>query len=355
MIILDAHEDIAYLQQCFQRDYRTSALVTRKQEASAGLNYPQATVGLPEAIAGRVAVVFSTLFVAPAGGWNPGWPEPEYTNQQEAYTLASAQLDIYEKLADDSPHIRLIRTRADLDAVLATWEEGKPLSGRQQGFVVLMEGADPVREPQEFEEWYGRGVRIVGLSWAAKSRYAAGNGTEGTLTRDGYALLDVMADQGAILDLSHLNANAVEAALDYYPGTIIASHSNARKFCDTDRHLSDALIRRLAERDGVMGTVLYNRFLSPGWKKGDAKASLTLDVVVAAIDHVCQVTGSAAHVGIGSDYDGGFGSESIPYEIDTVADTRQIARKLRLRGYNDNDIEAVMSGNMLRKLREALK
>ena len=53
-------------------------------------------------------------------------------------------------------------------------------------------------------------------------------------------------------------------ALEAYDGTIIASHSNPRKFSDTHRQLSDEMIVLLAERDGVMGVVPYNRFLSMG-------------------------------------------------------------------------------------------
>jgi len=63
------------------------------------------------------------------------------------------------------------------------------------------------------------------------------------------------------------------------------------------------------------------------------------------------LTGSAAHVGIGSDFDGGFGSESIPQGIDTVTDLLEIGKGLAERGFSEADVEAVMSGNMLRKLR----
>lgn len=354
LFILDAHQDIAYNALTFNRDYRRSALVTRRLEQQAAAAYPSPTLGLPEAIVGRVAVVFSTLFVAPEGSWATSWPEETYKNQRQAHDLAMKQFDYYSRLADESKHVTLVRSLADLDGALATWETGKPITDRQQALIVLMEGADPILEPRQFEEWYARGVRIVGPAWST-TRYAAGNGKEGTLTKDGYELLDVMASFDAILDLSHLSEKASLAALDYYTGTIIASHSNPRKFCDSDRHLTDTQIRRLSERDGVMGIVLYNRFLSPKWTKGDAKSTLTLDVVADAIDHVCQITGSAAHVGIGSDYDGGFGSESIPYELDTVGDTMLIAGKLEARGYSPEQIEGIMGGNMLRKIRAVLK
>ena len=51
----------------------------------------------------------------------------------------------------------------------------------------------------------------------------------------------------------------------------------------------------------------YNLFLVEDWKMGDRKDAATMEHVITAIDHVCQITGSARHVGIGSDFDGGFG------------------------------------------------
>ena len=60
MIVLDAHQDIAYNYLKYGRDYRRSALVTRTQEP-AGTE--AATIGLPEALAGRVALIFSTLML----------------------------------------------------------------------------------------------------------------------------------------------------------------------------------------------------------------------------------------------------------------------------------------------------
>jgi membrane dipeptidase len=114
------------------------------------------------------------------------------------------------------------------------------------------------------------------------------------------------------------------------------------------------MIRRLAERDGVIGTVLYNAFLRPGWSKGDPREAVTVADVAAAVDHVCQVAGDAAHVGLGSDFDGGFGAESVPLEIDTVADLGRAAPALGEMGYGDAEIAAFMGENWLRLLREAL-
>ncbi|MFW5748519.1 MAG: dipeptidase [Chloroflexota bacterium] len=354
-IILDAHQDIAFNMACFRRNYRISALKQRQLEA--GTATPQrngiATIGLPEAIAGRVAVVFSTIFTAPQSASAGPWDCVTYADVRQAYSAGMQQMDIYHRLEDHDPRLRLVHSRADLDAVLATWADDRRVTERVQGLVILMENADPILEPRQFEAWYERGVRVVGPAWQA-TRYSAGTGAPGRLTPLGHELLDVLGDFGVLLDLSHMAEEAFMEALDRYPGPVIASHSNPRHFCNTDRHLSDDMIRRLAERDGVMGIVMANGFLQGGWKRADGKHVITLERVLDAIDYVCQITGSAAHVGLGSDFDGGFGAESVPSEIDTVADLWQIKAGLEGRGFSIGDVDAILSGNMLRKLTDSL-
>lgn len=352
MIVVDAHEDIAYNALCFGRDYRRSALYTRQLERGTAVPSVNgtATVGLPDALLGRVALTFATVFVAPQTKHTSPWDALSYADAQQAYKLASRQVDYYERLADESELVRLVRDQSDLDTVLATWAEGTELADHRMGLVLLMENADPILEPKQFEEWYERGVRIVGPAWAG-TRYCGGTGQPGPLTDLGRELLEVMAGLNVILDLSHMAEEAFFEALDRYEGQIIASHSNPRRFRETDRHLSDAMIRRLAERDGVMGIVPYNAFLTNEW---DRKKRLPFTIIADAIDYVCQLTGSAAHVAVGTDFDGGFGVESIPEGLDTVGDLWLIGGLLRERGFAEADIEAVLSGNMLRKLRAAL-
>src|SRR5690606_9455364 len=122
------------------------------------------------------------------------------------------------------------------------------MAQHRQGLVLLMENADPILEPRQFEEWYERGVRIVGPAWEG-TRYCGGTGQPGGLTAVGRELLEVMASFNAILDLSHMAEQSFLESLDLYEGILIASHSNPRRFRNTDRHLSDTMIRRLAERD----------------------------------------------------------------------------------------------------------
>ncbi len=279
-LIVDAHEDIAWNVLCFGRDYLRSAYDIREVEAGGSVEAATgvAMLGLPEWLAGQVAVIFGTLFTLPERKrTNP--TESHYSTPGEAYTLAMRQIDIYEHLARQSAQIRLIQTRPDLEAVLKSWEGSDPPPAspdesngrdhRQVGVVYLMEGGDAIQQPEEIAQWYERGLRIVGPAWAA-TRYCGGTSEPGPLTDEGVRLLKGMADYHMVLDTSHMAEQAFFQALDQYDGPIIASHSNPRALSDdSDRHLSDAMIDALLGRGAVIGTVLYNKFLLRGWNQGD--------------------------------------------------------------------------------------
>lgn len=352
MIVVDAHEDIAWNALTFGRDILRSARETQRLEemGEAPHHNGRCMLGLPEWLEGGVAVVFGSIFLAPAHRALGLWDREVYLDKEEAHRRASAQLDYYHRLAERSDRIVLIGGVEDLEGVLASWKGETP----RVGIVPLMEGADPIRQPAEVEEWHRRGVRLVGLAWAAGSRYAGGNQGPGPLTDAGRQLLEAMAEVGMVLDLSHLAEESFWEAVDRYEGPVVATHANPRAFVPTPRMLSDEMIQAIAERDGVIGIIPCNRFLKKGWAPSDGKGAVTLQDVAAAIDHVCQVVGDAAHVGLGSDFDGGFGAESTPEGIETVADLKKVAWALEERGYAEGDIAAVMGGNWLRLLRAAL-
>jgi membrane dipeptidase len=162
-----------------------------------------------------------------------------------------------------------------------------------------------------------------------------------------------MADANLLLDISHLWEDAVFRVLDRYPGPIVATHANPRFFVDSPRQISDDMIRGLTDRDGVVGVVAYNRMLDPDWRPDSPR--LPLRRLVQAIDHVCQIAGDAAHVGLGTDLDGGFGQASVPAELASVADLHKVVAGLKDLGYAESDIKAVMGGNWLRVMRVALE
>lgn len=351
MFIVDAHQDLAYNAIRYHRDLRLPLAELREHERKHPAEGVP-TVTIPSLLEARVGLLFSTLFAMPAqrNFFMPDNKRLVYENAEEAYRVGLAQLDYYQRLVDDYEQIRLVRNLAELDEVVASHEEGgKGL----MGIVLLMEGADPVRDPAELEEWHERGVRLIGPAWD-DTRYAGGAWREGGgFSREGLALMEAMAGLGYVLDITHLSDKAAFEALDRYEGHIVATHSNARALVPGMRHISDDLVRRLAERDGVVGVVIMNRFIKPDLTRSDPKEAVTLADLVAHIDHYCQLLGDAEHVGIGSDLDGGFGRDDIPAEMDSVVDLNKLIPALAERGYSNDDIAAIMGGNWLRKLRSA--
>ncbi len=343
-MLIDAHLDMAYNAMVLRRDLRLTVDVLRAQEAVTpppGQHTGACLVTLPALRAGGVRIIGGSLFVAPA--WKQWAEEAQvYHTAEEAHVQAQAQLDYYRRLADEEPDVRLLQTRADLDAVCAADATESPLLG----IFVVMEGAAPIREPAEVGRWVERGLRGVGLTWSAGTRYAGGNGNPGPLTDDGRELLKQMASFNLLLDISHLWEDAAFDVLDRYPGPVVATHANPRAFVNTPRMLNDALLRGLAERGGVTGIVPYNRMLDMDWRVGQPRTPLSR--VVEVVDYVCQLLGSAAHVGIGSDFDGGFGMEAAPEGLDSIADLGQIGALLRARGYAESDVRAILSDNWLR-------
>jgi len=351
MFIVDAHLDLAYAALNYGRNLTQPLSAIRAAEPKKPGARGTATVSLPDIRQAGVRLAFGTLFVSPG---NTPFSEPEdtmtYTTADEAHTLAMRQLDYYHQLADTDPAIQLVGTQADLNWVIACHATENP----RLGIVPLMEGADPIRHPEEVAMWHERGLRLVGLAWD-DTRYAAGAWRGGGgLTKDGCHLLEAMADLGMILDLTHMSEQATLEAIDRYEGPIVATHANARRLVPGERQLSDTQIRRLGERDGVIGVVFYNRFLRANHQRGEPKERVTLAHVAAHIDHICQVLGDAAHVGIGSDFDGGFGAEDIPAELDSAADLPALVPVLREMGYSDADIRGIMGENWVRLLRRAL-
>lgn len=372
MLIVDAHEDLAYNMLTYGRDYTRSAAETRRHEI--GTIQPKikedTLLGWPDYQRGTVAVVFATLFATPARLRSGDWDHVCYFDNSQARRLYRQQLDLYHRLAGEQPDkFHLVQTQKDLHTILSSWdlENGRrenlspsvqpsPVDYFPVGLVILMEGAECMLALNDLEEWWAGGVRIIGPAWAG-NQFCGGTREPGGLTPLGFELLEQMASLGFCLDLSHMDEAAVMQALDVYPGTIIASHSNVRpllKGIDGNRHLTEPMIQGILERDGMIGILPFNGFLQPGWKSGDRRDLVTLQHVFSHIDIICQMAGDALHVGIGSDFDGGFGLQSVPAEIDTIADLQKLTPLLAERGYAEEDISAILGGNWLNRLKRFL-
>ena len=322
--IVDAHLDLAHNAVASGRDLTLPLEVLRERERRTR---ETAMVTLPELRDGGVDLVFGTLFASPArrlamqaaaAGATPVAPvlDPKgYVDADGAHEQASAQLDWYERM-EQAGWIRLIRSRYDLDALRA---DRAARGDAPVGLVVLMEGADPIRTPDELERWWERGVRIVGPAWQG-TRYAGGTRAPGPLTALGRELIDAMSRRGMALDVSHLADESLWEALERHRGAVLASHSNARALTPTDRHLSDEALRALGERSAVVGLVLGNAFLDVS---ADRTGSVGLARVGEHFEHVAALVG-AERVGIGSDLDGGFGAEETPVELGRGRDLRRL-------------------------------
>lgn len=359
-IVIDAHCDLAWNMLNFGRDYTRSVADTRAIEKGTLTvdKNGDTLIGWPEYQQGRVAIVFSTLFAAPSRAKEGAWDKLCYSNYEEAHQIYRSQIDAYRRLTEVHPEqFRLVRSRRELEAHWNEWADTDPKEN-PVGLVALMEGADGIQSVDELPEWYELGMRVIGLSWRG-TRYAGGTREPGPLTPEGRELLRGMAELGFILDLSHMDEQAAWEALDVFGGPIVASHVNCLALLPdfpTNRHFSDRLMRAIVERGGVIGNVVFNNFLKSGWaiRRGSRRDEVPLDQVAAHIDHVCQLAGDALHSGIGSDFDGGFGVQSTPPEIDTVADLQKLVPLLKMRGYSDADVAQVMGLNWLRCLRESL-
>ncbi len=347
-IIVDAHLDLAYNAVVLGRDLTQSVAEIRAAEQGLPSEYHRAVgtclVSVPALLAGHVALAGGSIFVDKASKRHP----EGYQTSAEAHQRAVKQLDYYRRLADEDARVSLVTSEDALDDVLSARETDES----RVGIFIVMEGADPIQEPAELSWWVERGLRGVGLTWSLGSQYAGGNSAPGGLTDAGRELLDAMAEHNLLLDLSHMWEEAAYEALDRYPGPIVATHANPRAFVDSPRMLSDDMIRRIAQRGGVVGVIPFNVMLKEGWRRSDPR--LPLNRVVEAMDHVCQVVGHARAVGIGSDFDGGFGLEAVPAEIASAADLPKIGAALAKHGFDAAHVRAILGENWLRVMRQAL-
>ncbi len=158
-----------------------------------------------------------------------------------------------------------------------------------------------------------------------------------------------------ILDVTHLSDKSFFHAMDVYDGPTLASHHNCRALVPGERQLTDEQIKILIQREGIIGACFDAWMLHPGWKRGETDPKVVKIAAVADhIDHICQLAGSVHHCAIGSDLDGGFGTEQTPGDLDTISDVHKLERILSERGYSEPDIDAIFFGNWFQFFIKAL-
>jgi membrane dipeptidase len=357
MFVFDAHLDLAMNAIEWNRDLTRSLEDLRQREAHLRdkPDRGRATVSFPEMRRAGIGLCVATQIArVEHNAYSPvaGWASPA-----QAWAMTQGQRAWYEAM-EEAGEIRLIRDRAALESQIALWStpEVPGAPPRPIGCILSLEGADSLITLDHLERAWNYGLRAIGPAHYGPGVYAQGTSTTGGFNARGRDLLREMQRLGFILDVTHLSDECFTEALDLYDGPIWASHHVCRALVPHQRQLPDDFIRLLAQRDAVIGMAMDAWMLVPGWVRGQStpeSTGVSLDTVANHVDHICQITGSTAHVGIGTDLDGAYGHEQTPQDLKTIADITQLGERLRARGWKQPDIDSLNHGNFLRVLRRA--
>jgi membrane dipeptidase len=244
-------------------------------------------------------------------------------------------LDLLASTARSQPgQLAFAKTGTELRAAIA--------AGRFAALAGL-EGAHGIGDRLEnLHEAHARGLRMLGLAHFQASA-AAYPMTEGSLAEHGLTAFgfDLVAEMEAlrmVVDLAHVNAKGVDDALDAMKRPFVVSHTACRSVQDHPRNLSDAQIRRIAERGGVIGLAVGREFLGPGG----------LDALVAHAEHA-RVVGGEDAIAIGSDWDGAI----VPAPgLEDVRALPLVTQRLLARGWSETSLRKLLGENALRVITE---
>lgn len=357
-LIFDCHLDLAMNAMEYNRDQRWSREKIRRSEIGAS-DLPfraRNTVCFPELRRGRFGIVVATQIARYSPRFHnlPGWHSPE-----QAWAHTQGQLTYYRAMEDCGELVQL-RTWADVEKHANLWREASDdtIATLPIGYLLSLEGADSILSWKHLEKSRADGLIALGPVHYGPGIYGHGTDDEGPLTTRGRELLAEMDRLGIILDVTHLCDESFWDALDRFRGPVWASHHNCRSLANWSRQLSDAQVKALIERGAVIGMAFDACMMVHGWMPRRSRPQdfgLKIEKICEHIDHICQLAGNTKHVGIGTDLDGGFGTEQTPEDLESIADLVTLAPLLAARGYSSGDIEGILQGNFLRFLREHLK
>ena len=247
-------------------------------------------------------------------------------------------------------------------------EIGKARAGGRIALVITMEGVEPLGDDLNLlRVFYELGVRVICLTHARRNAagsggiFAAKGSPRDGLTGYGRDLVQECERLGIVIDLAHINPQGFEDIVNLTTKPLVVSHTNARKFYDIERNISDDQIRIIGERKGVIGV---NAILV----SSSAEKS-TVDHYVDHIEHIVSLIGIES-VGIGFDFCE-YLFDQLPKEVveeisakltrphfisdlTNHSQARNLTRKLIERGFSDQDIEKILFANWMRIFAELL-
>jgi membrane dipeptidase len=352
VLIFDAHLDLALNGVDWNRDLRQSVDDIRAQETYLGMTQPGRrtnTLSFPELRATQVAVCLATLLARREQPINDnfGWTTP-----QTCYAMAHAHLAYYRAMEREG-YLKMLRTKADLERHWNAYSANP--SQEPLGFILTMEGADPILTPDTIFEFHEAGLRALGLTHYGANRYGGGTRSEVGLALDAVPLLKNCEQLGITIDMTHLSDVAFWQVAERFHGRIHASHQNARGICNWQRQFSDDQIRLVIERSGVLGVSMDVVMLEDGFVYGQSTPTATLERAVDQMEYVRDLAqGSIQNIGLGTDLDGGYGFEQTPADLNRYRDLQKLTTIMERRGFSPQDIEAIFHGNWIRFFSEAL-
>jgi len=306
-----------------------------------------ATDFLPEFEAGDMGLLGVALYV-----------EDKHLRER-ALQVALEQVALLKTELASTPQVVLCRTFAEIE---------RARKERRIALLLTMEGAEPLGEDLFLLRiFHELGLRAMSLTHARVNSAAAGgifaaSGSPATgLTPFGRELVQECERLGIILDLAHINPAGFEEICALTTKPLIVSHSNARRYYDMERNMSDEQIRMIGTRGGVVG--INAILVSPN------KNEATLDRYVDHIAHVASLIGIEG-VGIGFDFceflwrqlpddereamQAKLTTPRFLPDLGNHSHARNLTRKLIERGFSDEQIGKILRGNWLRVLRQLL-
>lgn len=298
-------------------------------------------------------------------GWMPHASLPE----------ALEGLMMWHLVARKHPNMLVAESAADIRRAK---EEGRA------AFIIAAQGGSFISDRlHRIEAFYRLGLRILIPAYNATNLICDGclDRTDGGLTRFGVRVIEECNRLGLLLDLSHLGRRASMEIAACSDQPVVFTHSNAKALVDSPRNIDDEQIRVCAEAGGVIGLAPFGPFVL---KRGQEDWP-DLDDFIDHIDHVADLTGSTAHIGIGTDMSLGtyplheedpWGEPDYPpfsenYSEVVTGDVRSPMRALRdfntypqvvnlidrlaARGYGEGDIQNILGENYLRVFGEVWK
>ena len=367
-LIFHIHLDLSMNAMQWNRDLRWSLERIRRWEGQMTDHVDRGnnTVCFPEMHKGNVGLCVATLL----GRHSPYFHKlPGLSSPEQAWAQTQGQLAWY-RVMTELGEMTPITNVAELDAHVELWKSSPPcddgtayvVESKKQpgklpiGFVLSLEGADSIVTLDYLERSYNNGLRALGPAHYGPGRYADGTDSAGPLHPTGKELLKEMQRLGIILDVTHLCDQTFWDALDVYEGPLWASHQNCRTLAPWNRQFADDQIKAMVERDGLLGMAFDAIMMVPGWRYLKSKPEdfqLKIERICDHVDHICQLAGSARHVCIGTDLDGGYGTEQTPMDLNSIADLQTLPGLFLARGYSEDDIEGFMHRNAVDFLRRA--